>query len=86
MSKQVVILVNHVKVAFEGHEQTGLSIKERAGIHAEHKLVMDDDDPEAHGERYHDGELSFVGDDEKVHLKDGQRFWSVAPGRPWASL
>jgi Prokaryotic E2 family E len=81
MSKhtKTVILVNHVKVEFERPEQAGRSIKERACIQPDHKLCVDDDDPQACGDRYHDGELSFVGDDEEVSLKDGQRFWSIAP-------
>ncbi len=76
---RVVVLVNQVKVEFDHHEQTGRSIKERAHIHMDDKLCVDDDDPQAHGDRYHDGELSFVGDDEVLHLKDHQHFWSIAP-------
>jgi Prokaryotic E2 family E len=81
MSKheKVAILVNDVKVEFERPEQTGRSIKARAHLHIDHKLCVDDDDPQASGDRYHDGELSFVGDDEAVHLKEKQRFWSIAP-------
>jgi hypothetical protein len=77
--EKIVILVNHVKFAFERREQTGRSIKEHARIQADHKLCLDDDDPQKCGDRYHDGELSFVGDDESVHLENGQRFWSIAP-------
>jgi hypothetical protein len=77
--EHVAIHVNHVQVNFEHHDQTGRSIKERAHVPLDHKLCVDSDDPQAHGDRYHDGELRFVGDDEPLHLEEGQRFWSIAP-------
>lgn len=78
-NEKVTVLVNDVRIEFDRPEQTGRSIKARAQIHVDHKLCIDDDDPQACGDRYHDGERSFVGDDEEVRLKEKQRFWSIAP-------
>jgi Prokaryotic E2 family E len=73
----ISILVNHAKVTFQHLDQTGRSIKEHAHIPPEHTLCVDDGADCGCEHRLE--ELAIVGDDEVIHLENGQHFWSIAP-------
>lgn len=79
---QVHVVINHVHVAFEHPEQTGKSIKERAGIPHDHLLCLDQNHQYGEGgcEPKHATleELAVIDDGERIALTEGQHFFSLA--------
>jgi len=77
----IEISINGTLFAFDRAEQTGRSIKERAGIPADHVLCLDLRRPSG-GEDCKGGaadELHVIDDCNEVALEQGQKFLSHAP-------
>lgn len=77
--KQIIVHVNREKVAFDRPEQTGRSIKARAGIPNDHILCVEAREHCGCEGSKREDELVVVGDDEIFHLEDGQRFRTILP-------
>jgi hypothetical protein len=65
---QVHVFINRQKYEFDSPEQTGRTLKERAGIALTDVLFLD---------RPHEDEV--IGNDAKITLKDGEHFHSGPP-------
>ena len=82
-SNHVFVFVNHSRIEFDHHEQTGCSIKQRANIPLDHTLCAD---RSSHGGHEHGkealcnkDELTVIADDQMIKLQHDQHFWSIAP-------
>lgn len=79
------VFINHGRITFHEREQTGRRIKECAHIPLDHVLCLDPRGDHKHEtcgcERRDHSELHVIADDDKLHLKDGQHFWSLPSAR-----
>jgi hypothetical protein len=79
----VLFFINHTRFTLPNREQTGRSLKQHAGIPADHMLCLAPRVDHAHEEcncdRVHGGELDVIAEEDDVKLEHGQHFWSVAP-------
>jgi hypothetical protein len=71
--RQVEIIVNKKPVRIEGHEATGLEIKQ-AAIHQGVDIQLDFQLAEIRP----DGEHRIIGDADKIHLHEGEKFIATA--------
>lgn len=67
-TKSILVIINRTPYKFEEETQTGASLKRRAGIAASDVLFLEKP-----------GEDKVVGNDDKIHIRDKDVFYSQPP-------